>query len=94
MKGVYDMYEEELMTTKEVEENEEVMVEDAEAKKSHKGLLVLSLVGGVLIAGGTLAYKKLIKPMIDKKKAQEEIDKNPQIILEEDYEECDDSEDE
>lgn len=87
------MYEEEIMNNEEVLENEEEMTEEINVKKSHKGLLAFAMVGGIAVLAGTVAYKKLIKPIIDKRKADAEIDES-RLILEGDYDDDSNSEEE
>lgn len=64
------MYEDEIMETEEVVESPE---EEEVVEKSNKGLIALAI-AGVAAIGGTIAYKKLIKPLIEKRKAKKEHD--------------------
>lgn len=62
--------EEEIMNNEEVLEvtEEEEVVE----QKSHKGLVAITVAGAAAFVG-TIAYKKIVKPLIAKRKAQKEL---------------------
>lgn len=63
--------EEEIMNNEEVYEiTEEEEVVD---QKSHKGLVAIAVAGAAALVG-TIAYKKIVKPLIAKRKAKKELE--------------------
>lgn len=63
--------EEEIVNNEEVYEiTEEEEVVD---QKSHKGLVAIAVAGAAALVG-TIAYKKIVKPLIAKRKAMKELE--------------------
>lgn len=62
--------EEEIMNNEEVFETTEE--EEVVDQKSHKGLIAIAVAGAAALVG-TIAYKKIVKPLIAKRKAKKEL---------------------
>lgn len=62
--------EEEIMNNEEVFETTEE--EEVVDQKSHKGLVAIAVAGAAALVG-TIAYKKIVKPLIAKRKAKKEL---------------------
>lgn len=63
--------EEEIMNNEEVLETTEE--EEVVDQKSHKGLVAIAVAGAAALVGG-IAYKKIVKPLIAKRKAKKELE--------------------
>lgn len=63
--------EEEIMNNEEILETTEE--EEVVDQKSHKGLVAIAVAGAAALVGG-IAYKKIVKPLIAKRKAKKELE--------------------